>query len=293
MSLFLTASRVAKLHRSVPTSFVFLRYLSSKKSDNVASDLATPTKLPLSDSKSKTDVDLKNISNLKSSKKTSSKNGKSYSSKYLSFDELPKAPQSVIDQFSGKLFSHTPRNIFDAEDDELKPETYNYDFSILPHDIIREPLNKAHASEIWHRINGIPSFSQNSEHPLKRSITGMFDLNPKLNEVRDELLWKLCPQGNMYGNAPFDGETSFDSLKLYEDKINKSLSNEFESTQAQAKEMKEFENDLYSSKSFVRTKATKAVQDPSGKSGGRKKLDRALLKKYIKYSEDGDKTNKK
>lgn len=294
MSLLLAASRAAKLHKGIQAPIAFLRYLSSKKSDNnVTSDLATPPKLPISDSKGKAEVDLKNLSDQKASKQARTNNGKSFSSKYLSFDELPKAPQSVIDQFSGKLFTHTPRNIFDAEDDELKPETFSYDFSMLPHDIIREPLNKAHASEIWHRINGVPSFSQNPEHPMKKSITGMFDLNPKLNEVSDELLWKLCPQGNMFGNAPFDGESSFNSVKLYEEKINKDLHDQFESTQAHAKEIKEFETDLYSSKSFVRTKTTKTAKSPAEKSGGRKKLDRALLKKYIKYSEDSDKTNKK
>lgn len=294
MSLLLKASRAAKLYKSVQTPIAFLRYLSSKKSDNnVASELATTAKLPISDSKGKTDVDLKNISNQKSSKKSSTKNVKGHSSKYLSFDELPKAPQSVIDQFSGKLFTHTPRNIFEADEDELKPEPFSYDFSMLPHDIIREPLNKAHASEIWHRINGVPSFSQNSEHPMKKSITGMFDLNPKLNEVSDELLWKLCPQGNMYENAPFDGESGFDSVKIYEAKINKDLFDQFETTQAHAKEIKEFEKDLYSSKSLVRTKTTKAAKDSTEKSGGRKKLDRALLRKYIKYSEDGEKTKNK
>lgn len=292
MISFLSAKNTLRLNRVSPTAINLVRFLSSKKSDSVTTDVPPPAKLPLAESKAEANVELKDINSKSSSKQGTEKSFKQVHSKYLSFDELPKAPQSVIDQFSGKLFSQTSRNIFEGDDEEIKPEVFQYDFSMLPHDIIHQTSN-SYATETWHRINGVPSFAQNPEHPLKRSITGMFDINPKLSEISDDFLWKLCPQGNMFGNAPFGGDTTFNSVKSFENKINKELEQQFSSTQGKAKELKEFETTLYSAKSFVRTKSNKGSTDTTSKSGGRKKLDRNLLKKYIKYSEDEDKSKKK
>lgn len=274
------------------TSLLFQRFLSSKKSDKVPQDLP-PTSLSLSDSKLKTHAELKEGGSSRPTKSTEEDSDSRRYTKYLSFDELPKAPQSIIDQvtMSDKLYPSKPRNIFDVDEDEMKTTTYSYDFSLLPHDLTMGLL-RSPASEVWHRINGIPTTSQMPEHPLKKSITGIFEINPLLNEINDEVLWSLCPLGQMFENAPFNGDSSFDSVKNFEKKKNEVLKEQLSATEAKIKAAKDFENTLYSSNSFVRSKA-QAPKEASAKSGGRKKLDRALMKKYIKYSEEWEKSKKK
>lgn len=279
----------------MPASLLFLRFLSSKKSEENPQDHTPQSSLSLCESKLKAHTELKEGNDSRHSNESAknSSDSRTYT-KYFSFDELPKAPQSIIDQvtMNDKLFPHKPRNIFEVDEDEMNSKQYSYDFSLLPHDVT-VGLSRPPASEVWHQINGLPLASQIPEHPLKKSITGIFEINPVLNEINDEVLWSLCPKGQMFENAPFDGDSSFDSVKKFEKKKNEVLKEQFSTIQAQVKAAKEFESTLYSANSFVRPKATQASKESSQKHGGRKKLDRALMKKYIKYSEEWEKSKKK
>ena len=256
MTLYAASRRAVRLNRN-HTLTSFIRFLSSKKSDSVLPDQAPP-KIPLPDSAT---VDIKGEESAKSKKASVKTTSSHASTKYFSFDELPKAPQSVIDQVSSssKLFPYKSRSIFEAENEDIQQETFSHNFSILPHDISPGPLRTS-TSEVWHRINNIPSFSSVPEHPLKKSITGIFDINPRLKEINDELLWRLCPQGNMFENAPFDGDPSFKSVKKYEQKRTNELKEQFASTLRKAKELKDFESTLYSANSFVRPRRASSVE---------------------------------
>lgn len=47
------------------------------------------------------------------------------------------------------------------------------------------------------------------EHPLKKSLSGMINLNPHLNDVDDDFLWDLIPPDKLFGSKFFEKEGTF------------------------------------------------------------------------------------
>lgn len=47
------------------------------------------------------------------------------------------------------------------------------------------------------------------EHPLKKSLSGMINLNPHLNDIDDEYLWDLIPPNKLFGEKFYEEEGSF------------------------------------------------------------------------------------
>ncbi|EGW31237.1 uncharacterized protein SPAPADRAFT_51266 [Spathaspora passalidarum NRRL Y-27907] len=107
-------------------------------------------------------------------------------------------------------------------------------------------------------------------HPLKSSISGMLELNPGLNDIDDEYLWD---------NLPMDGLPPYQKTPLG--------FKEWELEQIEKKKMEKLKSEEYDRK-YAKLKA--ALANPKAfykKVGGRTKVDRKLLKQYLKLKEEG------
>ena len=113
-----------------------------------------------------------------------------------------------------------------------------------------------------------------SEHPLKRSLSGISKMNPGLNKIKDEYLWNIIPEENMFGVPPYQKDEPLGFEKWEKNFIEEKEKNRLQKETDQ-KEYEKFLVDLNASESFVSSKGT------------RKKIDRKLLKKYKKLKKDG------
>lgn len=279
MRSFITPTRRALAFPISPRiSHNLVRFNSSKKSDNVPSDASSPTKLPIPD-KLNASVDVQKAKSAGEPERKDTTNNSL--DKYLSFDELPKVPQAEVDRVVSinQLYSYQPRNIFDPEE-ESKPETFAYNFSMLPSDV--NYPRRYSAVDVWHEVNGQSPDHTIKVHPLKRSITGKFERSTLLNEVSDFYLWDMFPQEDSFGAAPFDGDKTIDSVKNYEKKHNDLLKKKFDEEMAKSKELENFRNEINAAKSFVKKKYSTDEDTTVGQPRGRKKFDRELYKKYLK-----------
>lgn len=222
--------------------------------------------------------------------------------KFVPFAQLPKPPKEIqdltLDQFYAKVYMRdlpvrpvvTPSNVF----------AYNFE---VPSQFIKnsaEPPSSDSSFEPAHKILEFKvDYDSNSmvriqDHPLKESITGMFVSNPLMQNIDNDFLWDMYPQGKMFDNTPYGGDASFDGFKNWEKEQNEKLKDKQEVFESKAQEITDFHNTLNASKSFYRkavaseAKAPASVDKPVvAKAGGRKKLDRALIKQYRKYKKEG------
>jgi hypothetical protein len=119
------------------------------------------------------------------------------------------------------------------------------------------------------------SFQPLPEHALKKTLSGMLNLNPSLDDIGDEYLWKLFPKDKIFGSPPFEPKIIPNGFKNWEQEKLLELEKEKSARENNVKEFKEFEKQLTNSKSFFK------------KAGSRKKLDRKLVKQYKKLKLEG------
>lgn len=297
------------------------RFLSSKKSDG--SDEPIPNKPTLAAAiKNKSGAKLEGSVTTekkpsRSQKAVESKPKPSLLGKFLPFNKLPKPPREITDmpleQFYAKVYMRdlperpqiTPSNIF----------AYKFE---IPSQFIRakklekgsKPEQPSSSFEPAHNILDIKSeydannMMRSPDHPLKESITGMFVSNPLMESIDDDFLWDLYPKGKSFGHAPFGGDASFNGFRDWEKAENAKVKEKEAQFETKLNEMKDFNSTLSESKSFYRqtpiahekieTKETSAkesskdaVEATTKKVGGRRKLDRGLLKQYRKYKKEG------
>lgn len=111
------------------------------------------------------------------------------------------------------------------------------------------------------------------EHDLKKSISGMINMNLQFQDIDDEYLWEVFPKDKLFGVPPF--ELEIHGFKQWEQNR---IVQKNEKDKAQAlndQEFREFQLSLTDSKSVY------------VKSGSRKKINRKLVKKYKELKERG------
>lgn len=124
------------------------------------------------------------------------------------------------------------------------------------------------------------SFQPLPEHLLKRSLSGMINLNSGLDDIDDEYLWRLIPSEKSFGVPPFEKEVH--GFKKWESEMLKESKAKADVAETNRKEFKEFQAELQKSNHSLFKKSA-----PEGAKGGRKKLDRKLMKRYKKLKEEG------
>ncbi|EMG45347.1 hypothetical protein SBY92_001014 [Candida maltosa Xu316] len=132
------------------------------------------------------------------------------------------------------------------------------------------------ASEIQKYVEFDPTRGPSiSEHPLKRTLSGIGKLNPGFDNIKDEYLWELFPRGKTFGVPPFQQDSAF-GFKEWEEELIKQREKEEPEIQAAKKNLEEYRKEyLASGESFYIVK------------GGRKKVNKKLLKKYIELKRKG------
>lgn len=282
------------------------RFLSSKKTDGETTEeaIAAPSKKSIAAAIKQTGGSGK-IGAVSSERKAtrSKKSNESPAGsqgKYLPMSELPKPPREITDMPLDQLY----RKVY-LRDDPDKPvitpsNVFAYKFEI-PEQFVKTKTNQHSSSfEPAHNIvefrSGADSSSmlQALDHPLKESITGMFISNPSMVSIDNDFLWDLYPKGKVFDNAPFGGDPSFNGFKNWEKAENDKFQEKEARFESKLNELKEFDQTLNESKSFYRKptsvaaeKKTAAATQSSDKTGGRRKLDRGLLKQYRKYKKEG------
>lgn len=277
-----------------------LRYLSSKKSENESADESSPKKslgVVMKHRAGSTPVRAPTnepSTNSPNQRLTTRKN-------YVPFDKLPKPPQEIrdlpLDKFYAKVYM---RDL--PERPEITPSNqFIYNFEV-PSQFVHskkpdQKPQKNHSFEPAHNILEFKVEYDNSnllrspEHPLKESITGLFVSNPLMNTFDNDYLWDMYPRGKIFGNAPFGGDYSFNGFKNWEKSLDKKAKEKESQLESKLQEIEEFNLTLNETNSFYRTTAStspaKALKTESKKTGGRRKLDRSLLKQYRKYKKEG------
>lgn len=286
---------------------------ASKKSDSEGGEEAISKKPMPSPFTNRGNSEVPRAQKAKShSKKKQDSSSADQNSKFVSFDKLPKPPKEILDmpldQFYAKVYMRDlpvrpqidPSNKFqykfevpsrfvrhkhhefpDLQEENSKPQekqpTSNF-----------EPANNILEFKVDYNTN---SLVRVPEHPLKESITGMFVSNPLMHNLDNDFLWDMYPRGKSYGNVPFGGDKSFDGFKNWENKENDKVKQKESQFESKVKEVNEFRETMSESKSFYRKQSTAAPtdkqQNTTAKAGGRRKLDRSLLKQYRKYKKEG------
>lgn len=119
------------------------------------------------------------------------------------------------------------------------------------------------------------SYQPLPEHTLKKSLLGMINLNPALVDIDDEFLWNIIPRDKLFGKPPFEMNMGPNAFKDWEKQMLEKERKERDAKEIDEKEYKEFEISLNKAKSFFK------------KSGGRKKLDKQLMKQYKRLKKEG------
>ncbi|RLV93796.1 hypothetical protein JA1_002236 [Spathaspora sp. JA1] len=113
-------------------------------------------------------------------------------------------------------------------------------------------------------------YSKRGPHPIKSSLSGMFELNPELNDIDDEYLWE---------NLRMDGFPPFQKTPLG--------FKQWEIEQVERKRLEKLKSEEHDKK-YAKLKA--ALENPKTfykKVGGRTKVDRKLIKQYLKLKQEG------
>lgn len=223
---------------------------------------------------------------------------RNHRNKYISFKDFPKAPESILMQSTEELFSNInmePRNKNkEIRDDRLVdfkiPEKYltvpAADNITEKDRLVAEEINNLLKSEEgvdlsslnlvrWYYEQENNQLQSLPEHPLKKSLSGMINLNPILNNISDQYLWELFPRGRSFGVPPFEPEISKNGFKNWE--------------KSQLDELKKKENKFQTDDEIADFKALwhKSRTFYKASPNGRRKLDRKLLRKYKKLKQAG------
>lgn len=286
MSFSLTLRSIAGVRSVKPwTVLGGIRHLSSKKTDAdpvaASEGLAAVTKRAKSKAQRKKEkAPEPELLEAKPSVK---------SGKYMSFDQLPKPPQDIIDLPLDKFYAKVYMRDVHEQPEITPSDVFKYKFEI-PKQFVRskELLNPKSSdpfdpsnSLIDSRVDISNGSSHLVDHPLKESITGMFMANPLMHSLDNDFLWNMYPKGQTFGNAPFGGDASFDGFRNWEKKMNEELLEKRKPIKKTEQEVQQFNAALNQSTSFCRKTNESTVE------GGRRKLDRELLKQYRKYKKQG------
>lgn len=131
------------------------------------------------------------------------------------------------------------------------------------------------ANTIAHFIDPDPNkMYPSTEHPIRKTFSGMSKINPALDKISDEYLWSILPTQSMFGVPPYQKDDPL-GFEKWEQKFIEEEEQKRKQEETDEKEYEQFMADLNASESFVSSKGT------------RKKVDRKLLKKYKKMKKDG------
>lgn len=231
-------------------------------------------------------------------------------SKYLAFEDFPRIPKELSNASDAYLNQVRLARSFYPLALALVPESTEvkvkagkamngdadsrpyHDFYIPTHHMKAYQFNNE-ADRLLNELNEYPTFlpmefsdlnhPPHVEHPLKRSWSKIMPLNPGLHAISNEYLWELVPESKFFKSPPFDAHT--DSLNGFQDweikmkeKAKQRFAESLKDQQEANKAIKEFNEN----KSFI---------TPS-QSGGRKKLNRKLVKTFRKLQNEGKLGNK-
>lgn len=205
---------------------------------------------------------------------------KKHTARYLSFDELPKPPQYVLEKSEGQA---GPTPALDAE-----PHVrVRYDFSI-PETLIGglDDAQKPRSTRPFE------IFEHSDSHPLKESATGLFKTGGFIDRIDNDYLRKLYPRGKFFGHAPFGKLTGFGFLRDWEEKETQKVLAIESKLATKREEFEQFKQGLEEADKFHRKKAAPArdvepATASSSSGGGRRKIDRDLLRQARKYQKEG------
>ncbi|KAK6455847.1 uncharacterized protein RJT20DRAFT_129217 [Scheffersomyces xylosifermentans] len=232
------------------------------------------------------------------------------SKQYIPFSDFPKVPESVLNQPIEELYkfiaekpiiSNDNNNEFERDTATNKDEKY-VDFAI-PEKYMKSKMkdeitakDRALVEELdkflklddeeeiaqsqlklikLYYDQETNSFQPLPEHTLKKSLSGMINLNPSLEDIDDEYLWKLLPKDKLFGMPPFESTIKPGAFKSWELEMLEKQKKEKKAKAIDAKEFNDFQAQLTDSKSFYK------------KTGARRKLDRKLVKRFKQLKEEG------
>lgn len=231
------------------------------------------------------------------------------SSKYISFDDFPKLPKEIRNASDGLLnqvrlnrkfypSGNDPEaestgtgsgsvSVSAVESPKLESKNIPYhDFSIPSQHLRGYHPQVMEADRLLNELNDFSAvfeFSElnqppHAEHPLKRSWSKMIPINPGLHSISNEYLWELAPQGKIFQSPPFDSHTyTIDGFKDWEEKMKYKAKVEFEKDFNEQAETNQAIKEFNKNKSFI----------SSTTGGGRKKLNRKLVKTFKKLKNEG------
>lgn len=286
---------------------------SSKKSDseNSIEDSSDHTKKPFSSSFTKrgssTTTPLKLAGKAHRKKSPDAPAKQDFDSKYIPISHLPKPPKEMLDMPQDLLYSKIYMRDPPEKPEIDPPNKYIHKFKVPLRFIhyaykdlapFEQPKEDSYDPNLFEPASNTLEIKMDqnmnpliriTDHPLKESITGLFAANHYMHYLDNEYLWSMYPSGKLFGNAPYGGDASFDGFKKWEDGETRKIQEKNASFEARVREVEEFTDALNESNSFYRkpTQELKKAGDSSAKAGGRRKLDRGLLRKYRKYKKEG------
>lgn len=236
---------------------------------------------------------------------------------YIPITKFPKVPDSILNQSAKDLYESIGLTPPEEEEMNKKKNTF-VDFNI-PDDHLKSTIKARITEKDRAIVDGLDNMVKSNddreirqlhasvvklyydedtntyqplpEHTLKKSLSGMINLNPHLEDIDDEYLWDLFPRNKPFGNPPFEQKWNINSFKNWENSQLEKLRKEQSIKEDHKKEYSDFLNQLHDSKSlFKKTAANMNQQKESNasvNSKGRRKLDRKLLKQYKKLKEEG------
>ncbi|EGV61124.1 hypothetical protein PSN45_001842 [Yamadazyma tenuis] len=205
--------------------------------------------------------------------------------KYVSVKEFPKAPSHVTSMDTKDLFESVNISI-EPEKEDLSvnfeiPRKFSkqYQSSILNQrdlammkqlDVMMNTDDDKVIMEsqiiLGNLYSDRDSFSSYiPEHPLKKSLSGMINLNPHLNDIDDEYLWDLIPPDKFFGSKFYEKEGTF---KEWEKEVMEEKNKLIDHLKVHEAEISDFLQKYGKNKSFLE------------KRNGRLRLNKSLIKAY-------------
>lgn len=220
--------------------------------------------------------------------------------KYIPFADFPKVPENILKQTDEELFSNVnmepTNNSSGAEDNFINfriPDKYlktkakdeitekdkalveELDNFLKSNDVLEQSQSQLNFIKLYYDQD-TNLYQPLPEHTLKKSLSGMINLNPSLDDIDDEYLWKLIPKDKTFGIPPFEQSITKHGFKNWEQIQLKKQEKEMKNQEINNKEFEEFKVLLHNSKTFFKVH-----------SNGRRKLDRKLLRKYKQLKQQG------
>lgn len=224
------------------------------------------------------------------------------SSPFLAFEAFPKPPKAIRNASESMLNQvRLNRAFYPANADEIGvprhaaapspplqlPTAQSYHDFGIPSRYLHGAQPNNEADRLLNELNDFLSllpaeFSDlhqppHVEHPLKRSWLKLVPLNPRLHQIANEYLWQLVPQGKFFNSPPFDGYTAtLDGFRRWEAKMKQ---------QAQLKLQRSLKEQQEADQAIKEFSKTNSFLGPVP--GGRKKLNRKLVKTFRKLQTEG------